>query len=194
MTVKSRICYPLNNPDIRYLLAESGGENLLWIGLNPSTANEEKLDPTSRNIRRISAQLGYEGWLLGNLYPIRASRPDDLPAQKNEQLFWENIQFLNSLFSAGQLRISGVVLARGDNIDRFILTYLREAAYWLHERLQKYEPVYHCIGSTQKGNPYHPSPQVVNTKLDGIASLKLQPFDYAAYARKIRQELGLEKN
>lgn len=193
MKLKTRICYPQKNPNTRYLLAETGCDNLLWIGLNPSTANEEKLDPTSRNIAKISTQLGYDGWILSNLYPIRTSRPDELPVKKDEQLFWENIQFLDGLFSAGHLKISNVVLAWGDNIDRFTLPYLKEAAYWLHDRLQKYDLDFHCIGTTKKENPYHPSPQVVNTKLDGIARLKLMPFDYAAYAYKIKKDLGLGK-
>ena len=40
---------------------------MLAIGLNPSTSNEKKLDPTSRNIQSIALKNDYEGWWLINL-------------------------------------------------------------------------------------------------------------------------------
>ena len=76
------ICLPENNPDLRYLLAKKGKNNLLVVGLNPSTADEANLDPTSKNIDRIARKNGYDGWLLVNLYPVRKSNPADLPLKK----------------------------------------------------------------------------------------------------------------
>ena len=72
------ICHPENNPDLRYLLAKKGKNNLLVVGLNPSTADAENSDPTMRNIDRIAGNNGYDGWLLVNLYPRRKSNPADL--------------------------------------------------------------------------------------------------------------------
>ena len=44
---------------------------MLAIGLNPSTANEDNLDPTSRNIQAIAQKNECDGWWLVNLYPKR---------------------------------------------------------------------------------------------------------------------------
>ena len=47
------VCIPENDKHKRFLLGQHGTRELLAIGLNPSTANEHKLDPTSRNIRPL---------------------------------------------------------------------------------------------------------------------------------------------
>ena len=48
------ICEPLNDSKKRFLLGKKGTSEMLAIGLNPSNANEKKLDPTSRNIEKIA--------------------------------------------------------------------------------------------------------------------------------------------
>ena len=40
------VCLPLNDPEKRFLLGKKGTAEMLAIGLNPSRANETKLDPT----------------------------------------------------------------------------------------------------------------------------------------------------
>ena len=52
---------------------------MMAIGLNPSKANEGKLDPTSRNIEKIANNNGCNGWWLVNLYPLRTANPKKLP-------------------------------------------------------------------------------------------------------------------
>ena len=68
-------CIPNNDTQIRFLLGEGGRKELLAIGLNPSTANEITLDPTSRNIQTIAKNNDFDGWWLVNLYPLRTSNP-----------------------------------------------------------------------------------------------------------------------
>ncbi|HEV3208787.1 MAG TPA: DUF1643 domain-containing protein [Chthoniobacterales bacterium] len=49
-----------------------------WIGLNPSVADETKLDPTLRRIRTFTAAWGYNGFIMTNLFALVSSDPDQL--------------------------------------------------------------------------------------------------------------------
>jgi hypothetical protein len=59
----------------------SGAPNPLFVlGMNPSYADEVASDVTVNRVIAASAQLGYSGWLMLNLYPERASSPAKLHA------------------------------------------------------------------------------------------------------------------
>lgn len=65
----------------RYLLWRRVGEGVrtaLFIGLNPSTADERRNDPTIRRCISFAAENGAGRLLMSNLYACRATRPDDL--------------------------------------------------------------------------------------------------------------------
>ena len=70
---------------------------MLAIGLNPSTANEDNLDPTSRNIQAIAQNNGCDGWWLVNLYPKRTSKPSKLPKKVNQAIVKGNTDFIQEL-------------------------------------------------------------------------------------------------
>ncbi|MBA7649749.1 hypothetical protein ES703_57547 [subsurface metagenome] len=57
--------------------AESGDE-ILFIGLNPSTADEAHNDPTVRRCINFARDWGYHGVWLGNIFAWRATYPDGL--------------------------------------------------------------------------------------------------------------------
>ena len=59
---KNIICNPPDDQNKRFLLGKKGGNEMLAIGLNPSTANEDNLDPTSRNIQAISSSVSSDIW------------------------------------------------------------------------------------------------------------------------------------
>lgn len=46
-----------------------------WIALNPSTADENQLDPTLRRIRGYSRDWGYNGFMMLNAFAFRATDP-----------------------------------------------------------------------------------------------------------------------
>jgi len=50
----------------------------MCIGLNPSTANSDKDDPTIRTLISVLKRLGYGGLLMCNLYALISSKPDKL--------------------------------------------------------------------------------------------------------------------
>ncbi len=178
---KAITCLPEADDQKRLLLGQPGTSNLLCIGLNPGTADAQKLDPTSRNVREIAYRQGFDGWLLVNLYPKRTSRPDLLPKRANQQLFQENLSFIESLLA----NRPSVWLAWGNNITTARRSYMVRTAQRLEVLFRQYDIITQCIGITAAGHPLHPSPQAVNTRLGGLEKATLQDFDFALYLKKL---------
>jgi hypothetical protein len=61
-------------------LLVSGVRRIMWIGLNPSTADEQQLDPTLRRIRAFSFAWGYTDFVMTNLFAFRATLPEEMKA------------------------------------------------------------------------------------------------------------------
>lgn len=51
---------------------------LVVIGLNPSTADEQKLDPTLRKVKGFGERWGMGGFVMLNLFAYRATLPADM--------------------------------------------------------------------------------------------------------------------
>jgi hypothetical protein len=54
-------------------------KSILWIGMNPSTANAFVSDPTCNRELIFSRDWGYSRYLKGNMLDWRATNPKDLP-------------------------------------------------------------------------------------------------------------------
>lgn len=59
---------------------QSGTGKVLFIGLNPSTADHRQDDPTIRRCVRFAKDWGYAGMEVVNLFAFRATYPADLKA------------------------------------------------------------------------------------------------------------------
>jgi hypothetical protein len=161
-------CIPNNDIKKRFLLGKSGEKELLAIGLNPSTANESSLDPTSRNIQTIANNNGFDGWWLVNLYPLRTSNPKKLPKIADKELMMKNQKFIEKLIINPKYNICKVLCCWGNNIENHL--YLEEQARIIKNKIDKQ---LYSIGKTMNGNPYHPAPMTVNRYLGGINKVKL---------------------
>lgn len=64
----------------RYLLSRDWGEGgrLLYVLLNPSTATEERNDPTIERCERRARAAGFGGFAVANIFAFRATDPSDL--------------------------------------------------------------------------------------------------------------------
>lgn len=62
------------------LLTPPSGRGIAWICLNPSTADENQLDPTLRRIQGFSAAWGYTHFVMLNAFAFRATDPTDMKA------------------------------------------------------------------------------------------------------------------
>lgn len=136
----------------RYILGQPGIRNMLVLGVNPSTAVPGKDDPTIRKVRKITRNAGYDGWIMGNLYPAITPRPDELPDKADHKLTVQNYKMLKELQE--EYRIDAVWAAWGDAIDS--RDYLGEALYHIQEILDGDFQWYVRDTLTKKGNPRHP--------------------------------------
>lgn len=96
------LCIPqLYNKYHRFLLGRLGKRPLVAICMNPSAANEEYSDRTINRIIGASQKLGYDGWIVANVYPERATNASDLD-EFNLELAAENVRLIiNFLFENG---------------------------------------------------------------------------------------------
>ena len=76
----------IGNKTERYALIQEGKRDIFIIGLNPSTADETKPDPTMRRTMQIAEFNGYDGFIMLNLYPQRSTKPKDLARNIAKQI------------------------------------------------------------------------------------------------------------
>ena len=69
---------PNTYSEYRYILGTRGKKPLICVGINPSTAAPDALDPTLQSAQRIALANGYDSFLMFNVYAQRATRPDDM--------------------------------------------------------------------------------------------------------------------
>lgn len=136
----------------RYLLGQPGKRNILIVGANPSNEFpcEKNLDPTVRKVRKLITEDGYDGWIMANLYPLRAPDLKNLPAEADKKLLEKNLKVFGALEKS--YYIDRVWAAWGDTIDsRF---YLGDHLNDLHEKIDA--QWYYRGTLTRSGNPRHP--------------------------------------
>ena len=85
--------------EYRYILGTRGEHPLICMGINPSTAAPDALDPTLQSVERIAHANGYDSFLMFNVYAQRATRPDDMEPACNPQLHAENRKAFRYLLS-----------------------------------------------------------------------------------------------
>ena len=103
--------------EYRYLLGTRGEKPLICIGVNPSTAAPDALDPTLQSVQRIALANGYDSFLMFNVYAQRATRPNDMDAALNETLHAENMAAFRYVLQASLPRRPAVWAAWGNIIE-----------------------------------------------------------------------------
>ena len=83
----------------RYVLGRRCRTPLICIGINPSTADPTRLDPTLQSVERIAAGNGFDGFMMLNVYAQRATVPTDLDRVCNPVLHRENIEAFRHVLS-----------------------------------------------------------------------------------------------
>lgn len=123
---------------------------VMFIGLNPSTADETEDDPTIRRCKRFAADWGYGGLVMTNLFAIRATDPQVM-LKYHDPVGNENDHYLRSL-----AKHAGVIVAAwGANGG-----HCRRDA----EVLRMIPGMKH-LGLTKAGKPRHPLYLRADTKL-----------------------------
>ena len=93
---------PNRYSEYRYILGTRGKKPLICVGINPSTAAPDDLDPTLQSAQRIALANGYDSFLMFNVYAQRATRPDDMEPTLNPALHAENRKAFRYLLSLSE--------------------------------------------------------------------------------------------
>ena len=138
----------------RYVLGEKGENPLICIGVNPSTATPNKLDNTLRIVKAWSKRLGFDGWIMLNLYPQRATNPKNLHDICDMWLHRENKKHIYNTLGSGFIFQRTIWAAWGTLIEKRL---------WLKSCLRTIvgESIIHhrwiTVGNRSiKGHPHHP--------------------------------------
>lgn len=118
---------------------------MLFVGLNPSTANELNEDPTIRRLCGFAQKWGYGGLYACNLYAYISSIPEVL--DRVEAIHKGNYPAIKMATSLSNLTVVGW----GDGIKHVpnghtVAKHVREE--YLNSPM--------CFGLTKEGNPKHP--------------------------------------
>ena len=132
------------------MLGEVGENPIICFGINPSTANDEKDDPTISKIRKIASENNCDGWIMLNLYPQRATNPNDMHIKAADDLTVKNYEVIRSVFN---IYSNALTLASwGNAIEK--RKYLKDCL----KEILAIDPdrKWVCRGKlTVKGNPRH---------------------------------------
>lgn len=121
----------------------------MFIGLNPSTADETHDDPTVRRCIRFAKDWGYGAMVMTNIFAYRATHPEDVRVQK-DPVGMDNDKWLVKCASEASIKVAcwgthGRHLDRGTEVRRLIAPLS-------------------CLGLTKGGSPRHPLYILASTK------------------------------
>ena len=156
--------------EYRYILGTRGKKPLICIGINPSTAQPDRLDNTLKSVERIALGNGFDSFIMFNVYAQRATNPDAMEKVCNPLLHRENLEAFRYVLSISDT--PAVWAAWGAVIEK--RSYLADCLRDMLAVGQEYGAKWYCAGAiTKKGHPHHP----LYLKKDE----KLKPFDISAY-------------
>ena len=153
-----------SNNTARFVLGEYDNlsdRTLICIGINPSTAYPNNLDPTLRKVKAISIAHGYTNWNMINVYPQRATNPKNLHLTCDLRLHEENLTEIKILLQT--FNNADILFAYGNLINQ--RPYLKNCLSDIINLISElgFSKQYYCLKQTKKGNPTHPLYQKINT-------------------------------
>lgn len=140
---------------------QEGDGHVMFIGLNPSTADETEDDPTIRRCMSFAKRLGYGGIYMLNLFAYRATSPKDL-MKADGPVGAENDKYLVMYFDILAFNIAcwgthGAFVNRGETVIELLG----------RENL-------HCFGLTKNGQPKHTLYLKRNAEIISLSLLDLK--------------------
>lgn len=136
----------------------ASGDGLLWVMLNPSTADANRNDPTLRRCLRFSREWGSRSLTVVNLYALISTNPAGL-WKVEDPVGPEN----DAVIALSAREAQATVLAWGNGAPhparcRAVIDILRANAF--------YATRLHCLGKTGAGQPRHPVRLAASTQME----------------------------
>jgi hypothetical protein len=126
--------------------------HVMFVGLNPSIANENQDDPTVRRCIGFAKRWGYGGIYMMNLFGFCSTDPkgmqnqDEPVGEENNQMLFMYAQRAEKVIAAwGDF---GCAVKRGHEVEGLI-TVGTASIIARHKKL-------YCLGRTKIGSPRHP--------------------------------------
>jgi len=134
---------------------------VLFVGLNPSTADETEDDPTIRRCIRFARDWGYGGIYVCNLFAFRATEPKRMKAASDP------IGPINDGLIFRYSRYCAMKIAAWGNAGMFMNRDLAVQRPWILSK-----PL-HCLGTNKNGTPKHPLylPATSKPQLYGVSNV-----------------------
>jgi len=163
--------------EYRYILGTVGKKPLICIGINPSTAEPDNLDNTLKSVERIAKFNGYDSFIMFNVYPQRATDPDNMDAECNYLLHNENMKAFRYILSLSEGTAPSVWAAWGTIIEK--RSYLTEIVTDMIDIGNEFGAKWYSVGSiSKKGHPHHP----LYLKKDSVT----EEFDINSYINMLK--------
>jgi hypothetical protein len=167
--VPTWIYTPSPDNSARTLLGIEGAQPLVCVGINPSTAAPGDLDRTVATVARVAEGRGFDGFMVLNVYPQRATNPSDMHAAADLELHAWNMRSIADFADGRTLNVWaawGTLIRKRKYLPQLLteIVALPELANvrWL------------CRGPRSRaGHPHHP----LYVRADAL----LDDFDVSAY-------------
>ena len=162
-----------DNDTARFVLGDIKENTLFVVGLNPSTANEQTPDPTIRKVMGFAEGNGYDSFVMLNLYPQRATDPNDLHFEIDKDIFEQNLKEIKELLVSQK---EFTFLASWSEKVK-MRKYLGHCIKSIAEITNQHNVKWKKLGDfTKKGHPRHP--------LYSSYALELTDFEIIEYLQK----------
>lgn len=140
-----------SNGSKRFILGRDGKNPLVAICMNPSVADDNNSDPTVNRIIKVSKKLGNDGWFVVNLYPKRATHPNDI-GEFDRELSDENTHIVRRFLLEKNIKEVWGAWGNQNNIEA-----LEKGKSALLDMLDEISVKVFYFGTlTKSGNPKHP--------------------------------------
>lgn len=126
------------------IIDDNNTSSISFIGLNPSTATEEKDDPTVHKCSEWARSWGYGYFHMLNIFSLRSTNPALL---KKKDHYYEDIDLHIRDYCESSHKIiicwgnHGLLYNRGFNVIQL---------------LKEYKSRVYCLGKNKTGTPKHP--------------------------------------
>ena len=118
---------------------------IVWLMLNPSTADAQRDDPTIRRCIGFSRSWGYDALVVVNLFAYRATNPRDLPKRRASAIGRSTDDAILRLTEGRPVCCAwGAHGAQLDRATEVVARLLADGRELL------------CLGITRDGHPRHP--------------------------------------
>lgn len=120
---------------------------VVWIGMNPSTADEDFDDPTVRREAGFTKRLGFTSFAKVNVMDYRATDPKRLLSASVVPCSDKNMRTILRICGG-----AGIVVAAWSALPKGLRRYARQ----VEDALWREGYVLSCLGCTKDGSPRHP--------------------------------------